>query len=211
MLKNETNLTYKSIVSMELYEMTLSNLDSDLGVKAISVVDSPAIEMDFVALNEAKQLIELAEIDKEKKLLLGACLIPNKPILRIDQKTGKEFYIYFSSDTIRQISERFLKKGNQNNTTLQHKTMLEGVSVVESWIVENPEKDKSSLYNMSLPIGTWCVAMKCAYDEVYQLAKQGKIKGFSIEGYFNNKPELNLKDLTEKQLDEYINELENIL
>ena len=47
MLKNETNLTYKSIVSMELYEMTLSNLDSDLGVKAISVVDSPAIEMDF--------------------------------------------------------------------------------------------------------------------------------------------------------------------
>ena len=211
MLKNETNLTYKSIVSMELYEMTLSNLDSDLGVKAISVVDSPAIEMDFVALNEAKQLIELAEIDKEKKLLLGACLVPNKPILRIDQETGKEFYIYFSSDTIRQISERFLKKGNQNNTTLQHKTMLEGVSVVESWIVENPEKDKSSLYNMSLPIGTWCVSMKCDNDEVYQLAKQGKIKGFSIEGYFNNKPELNLKDLTEKQLDEYINELENIL
>ena len=211
MLKNETNLTYKSIVSMELYEMTLSNLDSDLGVKAISVVDSPAIEMDFVALNEAKQLIELAEIDKEKKLLLGACLVPNKPILRIDQETGKEFYIYFSSDTIRQISERFLKKGNQNNTTLQHKTMLEGVSVVESWIVENPEKDKSSLYNMSLPIGTWCVSMKCDNDEVYQLAKQVKIKGFSIEGYFNNKPELNLKDLTEKQLDEYINELKNIL
>jgi hypothetical protein len=196
---------------MELYEMTLSNLDSDLGVKAISVVDSPAIEMDFVALNEAKQIIELAEIDKEKKLLLGACLVPNKPILRIDQETGKEFYIYFSSDTIRQISERFLKKGNQNNTTLQHKTMLEGVSVVESWIVESPEKDKSSLYNMSLPIGTWCVSMKCDNDEVYQLAKQGKIKGFSIEGYFNNKPELNLKDLSEKQLDEYINELADIL
>lgn len=189
---------------MEVYEMTLSELDTDLGVNAISVVENPAIEMDFIALNSDKKYIELAEVDQEKHILLGACLIPNKPILRVDDE-GKECYIFFKEKTIEEISQRFLKLGNQNNSTLRHKTKLNGVSVVESWIVEDPQKDKSAIYGMDLPVGTWCVSMKCDNKEVYNLAKEGKIKGFSIEGYFNNSP-LKRKD----KLQEYIDELEQL-
>ncbi len=190
-------------MSLEIYEMTLSEVDNELGVNAISVVESSAIESDFVALNNHKEHIELAEVSKEKRLLLGALLIPNKPILRVNPKTNKEYYIFFKEDTIAKISQRFLKLGNQSNATLQHKEKVNGVFLVESWIVEDTQKDKSSIYGMKLPKGTWCGAMLCDNEEIYNLAKEGKIKGFSIEGYFNNQKRFSEEKFL-KELDELL-------
>ena len=168
---------------MELVEMIIDNLDEN-GVDAISVVESPAIESNFVALSSE---VKLAEVDKEKKILMGAVLIPNKPIYRRGENGNDDYYIYFSKDTIRKASEVFFKKGNQSESTLEHNSKLEGMTIVESWIVEDSEKDKSALYGLDAPVGTWVASVKVDNDEVYQLAKQGKIKGFSIEGFFANK------------------------
>ena len=93
---------------MRIVELILDEEQEDAGIEAISIVESPAIESDFVALNSEE--IKLAEIDKEKKILLGALLIPNKPIYRKGDE-GEEYYIFFSKDTIVKASQMFLKNG----------------------------------------------------------------------------------------------------
>ena len=180
---------------MRIIELILDEEQEDAGVEAISIVESPAIEEDFVALKSNE--IKLAEISKDKKLLMGALLVPNKPIYR---KAGKdEYYIYFSKDTISKASQLYLKNGNQNNSTLEHQHELNGLTLVESWIVEDKIKDKSNLYNLNVPVGTWMGTVKVNNDEVWnEYVKTNKVKGFSIEGYFADKMESPNESVEEK-------------
>ena len=170
---------------MNIVELVIDENDDVSGIEAISVVESPAIEEDFIALKN--QEFKLAEVDKEKRILMGAALVPNKPIYR--RSGDNEYYIYFSKDTVRKASELFFIRGNQNNSTLEHNMPLTGLTAVESWIVEG-EKDKTRHYNLDVPIGTWMVSMKVHNDDVWNnYVKTGKVKGFSIEGYFADKLE----------------------
>ena len=190
---------------MKLIELILDD-DEAIGVEAISVVENPAIESDFIALSN--QEIKLAEINKEKRLLMGALLIPNKPIYR---KSGKEeYHIFFSKDTITRASQMYLQNGNQSNSTLEHDSQLKGLTLVESWIVEDKQKDKTALYGLDVPVGTWMGSVKVDNDEIWNsYVKTGKVKGFSIEGYFADKIE---KPKSELSADEkIINELIELL
>ena len=168
---------------MNIVELIIDENDDVSGIEAISIVQHGAIEEDFIALK--KEEYKLAEVDKEKRILMGAALVPNKPIYR---KSGEEeYYIYFSSATVRKASELFFIRGNQNNSTLEHNLPLTGLTAVESWIVES-EKDKTRHYGLDVPVGTWMVSMKVLNDEVWNdYVKTGKVKGFSIEGYFADK------------------------
>ena len=170
---------------MRIVELIIDE-EQEVGIEAISVVENPAIEEDFVALKS--QEFKLAEVDKEKRILLGALLVPNKPIYR---RNGKdEYYIYFSKDTVLKASQMFLQQGKQNNSTLEHQHKLNCLSLVESWIVENPKMDKTKLYGMELPQGTWVGAVKVNNEQVWnEFVKTGRVKGFSIEGYFADKME----------------------
>jgi len=171
---------------MKIVELVLDEEQEESGIDAISIVESPAIESDFVALKQEE--IKLAEIDKEKKILLGALLIPNKPIYRSGEEG--EYYIFFSKDTIVKASQMYLKNGYQNNSTLEHKEALNGLTLVESWIVESETQDKSRKYGLNVPVGTWMGAVKVNNDEIWQeYVKTNKVKGFSIEGYFADKME----------------------
>ena len=98
----------------------------------------------------------------------------------------------------------YLRNGYQNNSTLEHNENLKGLTLVESWIVEDKAKDKTALYGLDVPVGTWMGSVKCDNDEVYQMAKDGVVKGFSIEGYFADKLEKPKAELSadEKQLEE---------
>tara|TARA_R100001198_G_C5237929_1_gene215532 strand:+ start:122 stop:1291 length:1170 start_codon:yes stop_codon:yes gene_type:complete len=178
---------------MRIVELILDE-DQDIGIEAISVVENPAIEEDFIALKS--QEFKLAEVDKEKRILMGALLIPNKPIYR---RNGEdEYYIYFSKDTVLKASQMYLMQGKQNNSTLEHQYEINGLSLVESWIVEDKVHDKSVKYGMDLPLGTWVGAVKVNNDKIWtEFVKTGKVKGFSIEGYFADKmerPKESIKD-----------------
>ena len=171
---------------MRIVELILDEEMEDSGVEAISIVESPAIESDFVALNN--QEIKLAEISKEKKILMGALLIPNKPIYRNGE--DGEYYIFFSKDTIAKASQMYLRNGYQNNSTLEHDKTLSGLTLVESWLVEDEVQDKSRKYGLNAPVGTWMGSVKVNNEDVWNdYVKTGKVKGFSIEGYFADKME----------------------
>ena len=186
---------------MDIIELFIDEEDEVSGIEAVSIVESPAIESDFIALKN--QEFKFAEVNKEKRILMGAALIPNKPIYRKNDEN--EYYIYFSKDTVRKASELFFIRGNQNNSTLEHNVPLTGLTAVESWIVED-EKDKTRFYGLDVPIGTWMLSMKVQNDDVWNdYVKSGKVKGFSIEGYFASKLERTneqKKDMSKEEIAE---------
>ena len=197
---------------MRIVELILDEDQEEGGIEAISIVESPAIESDFVALES--QEIKLATVDKEKRILLGALLIPNKPIFR----TGDEgdYYIFFSKDTIVKASQMYLRNGNQNNSTLEHDQALKGLTLVESWIVESETEDKSRMYGLNTPIGTWMGSVKVNNEDVWQeYVETNKVRGFSIEGYFSDRMETKEKtkeDMSEEKIaEQLLGKIENIV
>ena len=177
---------------MRIQELIIDEEKEESGVFAISFVEHPAIEADFIYLNKEHEE-KFAEVEKEKRLVMGAALIPNKMIYRKDKEKDDEYNIYFSRDTIRKISEKYMKQKYQKEATLEHQLKVDGATVVERWIVEDPKKDKSAAYGLEVPKGTWMVTFKVDNEELWNdFVKTGKVKGFSIEGIFEDKSEENL-------------------
>jgi len=173
---------------MRIVELILDDQQLASGIDAISIVEAPAIESNFIALKSHE--IKFAQVDAEKRILMGPVLIPDKPIYRKQVMNGEmqEFYVYFSKNTVSRASQMFLMKGNQGKATLEHDMALQGICMVESWIKEDMEKDKSAIYGMNDPIGTWMGCLKVTNDEIWNdYVKTGRVKGFSIEGYFADK------------------------
>lgn len=192
---------------MEGLETFVMKFNKDTtGVYGISLVNDPAMEGMFVALNKQMQ-VSLKTIDEEKRIVLGAVLVPDKLIYR--NQNGKKFNITFPKETILQASQLFLKNQHQKSSTVEHDTdrIILDVCVVESWIKESEIADKSVLYKLSEPVGTWYVAMKIDNDNIWNdYIKTGKLKGFSIDGFFdaekinlntNNNMEVTLKSITD--------------
>lgn len=153
------------------------------GIEAISFVNEPAIEENWVALS--KQRVEFKSIDDEKRIVVGLALVPDKEIYR--RKGDYEFNVIFSKDTVRKASHLYLKSLKNNEATLEHEKKATGLSVVESWIVEDVKNDKANLYNLNAVEGAWCVIMKVDDDAVWKDVKAGTYQGFSIEGIFSDR------------------------
>ena len=169
---------------MRIVELILDDDQMAEGISAISIVESPAIESNFIALKN--HAVQFATVDTDKRILMGPALIPNKPIYR--NQDGEEFYVYFSKATIEKASQLYLKNGNQSKATLEHEISINGLTLVESWLKIDEQHDKSAAYGLNDPVGTWYVAMKVDNAEIWdEYVKTGKVKGFSIEGFFADK------------------------
>lgn len=195
---------------METYEVLFKEGETT-GVYGISLVNDPAMESLFIALSKEEPL-QLKSVDTEKRIVMGAVLIPNKPVYR--NQNGKEFNIVFPEETIRLASEAFLKNGHQKSSTLEHdiEAKLSGVSIVESWLVEDPKNDKANVYGFDLPKGSWMASMKIDNEEIWNdFVKTGKVKGFSIDGFFDLE-QVNLKsELNMSEQKSFIDEVKQII
>lgn len=170
----------------DIVELIVDEENEALAIDAISLVTDPAIEQDFVYFNKQHNLT-LAKVDEEKRLLVSPALIPYKQIYRYDASKDKDYYVFFTEETVRKAAEAYMKHQNTNNATVQHEEKVTGVHTIESWIVQDENKDKSNLYGYNLPKGTWFVTMKVLNDKVWERIKNGELKGLSIEGYFVDK------------------------
>ena len=170
---------------MEVIELIIDEERELSGVEAISIVEHPAIEENFVALSHQKEY-HFKTIDTEKREIIGALLIPDKQIYRRDG--DKEYYVYFSKETIRKARELYAQRGYQNNATYEHREDVNGLTLVESWIIDDAKNDKTNMYNMNLPEGSWVGTIKVNNPVIWEdFVKTGQVKGFSIEGYFIDK------------------------
>ena len=172
-----------------IVELVIDDSNESLAIDAISLVTAPAIEENMVYMSRAKNNLTLAKIDTEKQEIISPALIPDKNIYRYDADTDSDYYVYFSKDTVKKCAYSYLKNNNHHKATYQHQDRVSGVLTVESWIIEDPKLDKSSLYGYNLPKGTWMVKMSITNSDLWDKVKSGDIKGLSIEGFFTSKYE----------------------
>ena len=168
---------------------------------AVSMVESPAIESDFVALSKDEEdKVQVFLESEERHMVYGAALIPNKDIYRNNGE--QEFYINFTEESIVKMSQDFMKNYRQNEVTLDHEEMANDITIVESWLVEDPYKDKANALGINVPKGTWMIGMKVNQIDVWDRVKNGELKGFSVESMISleefSKNENNMIDTNEE-------------
>tara|TARA_R110002020_G_scaffold240290_5_gene453064 strand:+ start:728 stop:1342 length:615 start_codon:yes stop_codon:yes gene_type:complete len=192
----------------KIVELVIEDDSEALAIDAISLVSAPAIETDFVFFGKEKENLTFAKVDEDKRMLVSPALIPNKQIYRYDANKDQEYYVYFSPKTVQKASELYLRHNNHHKATYEHQERVAGVLTIESWIIEDPKKDKSTLYGFSLPKGTWMVKMRIENEELWKKIKSGELKGLSIEGYFIDKMEKMSEDTpTDAEILSALNEI----
>jgi hypothetical protein len=130
--------------------------------------------------------------NNEQRLVVGPAMVPEKMIIRRNEITGEIYYVYFTAETIKKLQQKFMMDKLLDKANIEHqRKFLRGVDVVESWIVEDPEKDKQQVFGMSYPKGTWMIIMKVNDDMTWKKVKDGELKGFSVQGYFLEKAKFN--------------------
>ena len=185
--------------------------NQDLAIDCISLVSEPAIQVDFVFMNKQKNNLTLSKIDEHKRQIISPALIPDKTIYRFDAQTNSEYFVYFSKATVAQASVLYLKNNNHHKATAQHEERVGGILTVESWLVEDTEKDKSALYGFKMPVGTWMVKLQVDNLEVWNRVLSGELKGLSIEGFFVDKLEKMSKKIEGPTDQELLTALADIL
>lgn len=173
---------------LDLYELVIDETMDD-EVFALSLVSQPAIQSNFTYLNkDGKQVeIKFKAVDGEQHLIVGPILIPDMKILRQDSPNEKPYEVFFSKDTVKQAAQKYLADNHSNDITLEHNGAIDGVSLVESWIVDSSLYDKSKMYGLSLRPGTWAGIFKVNNQDIWDnYVKTGEVKGISLEGVFSH-------------------------
>ena len=160
----------------------------------ISMVSEPAIEVDYVALAKQDEEVDVKLSSDERHICYGPALIPNKDIYRNNGE--QEFYINFTEDSITKMSQEFMKDYRQHEINLQHEENVDEVYVCESWLVEDPYKDKANALGFNVPKNTWMVGLKVNNIDTWERVKSGELRGFSVESAirleeFNNQEKNN--------------------
>ena len=169
------------IISMDIKKIKKYKVGIDSETEAISMVTEPAIESDFVFLSKDKAIVKEAFSNDEKHMVYGAVLRPDFPIYRNDGEN--EYYLEFTSESIERMARDYMMNYRQGNVTIQHEEYANEVFMVESWIKQDMDKDKSVSVGLdkSLPIGTWFCGFYVNNNDVWERIKSGELKGFSVE------------------------------
>ncbi len=172
---------------MRIFEFLINPEDESMGMKAISLVDKPAIESEFIAFNKQDKPKFVKFQDEKKYIVAGLALIPDKLIYRVDETTEEEYLGYFSAETIELIADKFMKEstsGTLKDVNLQHNPDSPvQAHLVESFILRTPEM-VAAVKAMGIEeavLGAWFVSYKFDSKEDYEKAVNGEFTGFSIE------------------------------
>jgi hypothetical protein len=173
---------------LPVYKLEINeNEESNVEVDFVALVDRPAIERSFLAFTEAKERMGFAIQDEDERIISGPLMLADTPIYRND--SSGEYYVVFSADTIKKIAQKYFKKGYQSNVNLMHDNgmVVEGVTMFESWLVDEKRGIKPMAGYEDVKNGSWFGSFKVENEEVWQLVKAGQVRGFSVEGIFNYK------------------------
>ena len=193
-------------MDLPVYKLQIdASQDSELQVDYVALVDKPAIEKDFIAFNESKPLQFF--VNEDRNIISGAAMLADVPIYRRDEQMG-EYFVVFDAPTIFQIVEKFFSKGFNQNFNLMHdpSAKLSGVTVFESFIVDKSRGIQPMVGFEDAKDGSWFMSAKVNNPEVWQMIKNGTVKGFSVEGIFSYKKSPISADQTLAKIMELLND-----
>ncbi len=178
----------------EILELIINEEDEDSGVEFISLVDQPATEKLWLKFNKQQPLNFKFKIqDEEKRIVSGYFMVADLPIPRLNDLNEK-FFVVFKKDTINKIVNKFFKQGYSNKINLMHDQVTDGVYVIESLIIDNERGSVAPKEFEKVPNGSWWGSMRVENDEVWQLVKDGQLRGFSVEGLFGQDKSRNIQE-----------------
>ena len=181
---------------MKKYELQYTKGED--GVFCMSLVENPATKTQLVMFDDESKLLQFQ--DDDKQIVYSVAMRPNMLIPRKDIN-GEPAMVFYTEETIANLQQNFFKKNHHNGATVNHDGKVrEDMYIFESWIVQDPEKDKATLLGMQVQKGDWVTAQKIENAEVWQDVKSGKLTGFSIEAYLepvliNNKVEMTKEEI----------------
>ena len=176
------------------------------GLQAIAFVDAPAIGLNYQAFAPHKFEI----INEEKRIVMGAAMIPDLPIYRRDERG--EYYAIFRKETIKSLVQKLFKENKHNNFNEQHNAfkILDGVYIYQSFITDQELGILAPKGFENVADGTWFIAAKVENDEAWSKVKEdGILKGFSVEGVFDLEP-YKFKKMNKLNLDSVISTLKSV-
>lgn len=188
-----------------LYEIVIDDYDNT-GIRLLSIVAEPAIEMMGMAFDNDQKVreFEFKEV-KDKQMIVGPAMIPDKKIMRKDDD-GNPYMVVFSKETISQMVSKFNANGSNRRINVDHSKQMVNAFVMENWIVEDPYYDKAKLYGFDVPVGTWMVCVKVEDDDFWKEEVRGSGKyGFSIEGLMGQKASKMSKE--EFKIEKFVDDL----
>lgn len=159
------------------------------GIRLVSLVDEPAIEMMGVAFNRHGATKDYQfKAAEDKQMIVGPAMVPNKKILRKNED-GEYYYNIFKPETILKLVQKFNSQGTNRRVNVDHSNRMVDAYIMENWIVEDPYYDKSKMYGFNVPTGTWMVCIKIEDAKFWKsdVKELGKF-GFSIEGVMGERP-----------------------
>jgi hypothetical protein len=182
---------------LPIFDIVLNEEDIKQGVGMISLVDDPAIGVNWIKLSNQKEIH--FKVDKERQMLYGPFLIPNMLIYRNDEVNG-EYYVRFSKEEIEKIATKFNEDLNNKNINLMHTNEKVDAFVAQNWLIES-DQDKSKGLGFDLPEGTWFGGVKVKDLEFWkEKVKSDEVKGFSVEILADLKLALKNKNKQMKEL-----------
>jgi hypothetical protein len=176
------------------------------GLQAIAFVDAPAIGLNYQAFAPHKFEV----INEEKRIVMGAAMIPDLPIYRRDERG--EYYAIFRKETIKALVQKLFKENKHNNFNEQHNAfkILDGVYIYQSFITDKELGILPPQGFENVADGTWFIAAKVENDEAWSKVKEdGILKGFSVEGVFDLEP-YKFKKMNKLNLDSVISTLKSV-
>jgi hypothetical protein len=195
---------------LAIYELRIDTEDESLvEVDFVSLVDKPAIGRSFLAFAD-QQKVNFAIQDEDERIISGPLMLADSPIYRNDDRG--EYYVTFTKDTIKQIAQKFFRKGYQNNVNLMHDDgqMLTGLTMFESFITDEKRGIRPMKAFADVPDGSWFGSFKVDNEGAWNLIKDGKVKGFSIEGVFNYKRHESIDEKSEKLWSQIVDLLKSV-
>lgn len=168
--------------SLPIYEVTIDDSNEETGVHFISLVENPAIEIDFYAFSAETDLFQFKQVGDQQKLI-GPFIVPDLLIFRSDETHGN-YYMKFSKEIIQTLADRFNEQSKSKNVNVEHLPESKiNAFLSENWIIEDSKSDKINKYGFKdLPVGTWAGIVKIQDKAFWQeFIKTGNIKAFSIE------------------------------
>lgn len=161
-------------MKLPIYNIVLGDAQ---GLTKMSLVEYPAVETDFLAFDKQEPM--KFSLDEEQHIVFGCALRANFPIYRYDDRMG-EYYVVFSTDTIKQLYEKFMKEGKTSCVNLQHTEDTDGVYMIQSFLKNTPAGLSPKGFE-DVEDGSWFCAYKVENEDVWNDVKEGKFKGFSVE------------------------------
>lgn len=182
---------------MKKYELKYTKGED--GVFCMSTVENPATKTQLVMFDDELTAMEFQ--DDEKRVIYSVAMRPNMLIPRKDIN-GEPAMVFYSEETVNDLQQNFFKNNSHNGATINHdKNVRKDMYAFESWIVQDPEKDKATSLGLQVQKGDWVLAQKVDNPEVWEDIKKGKLTGFSIEAYLE--PVLTQKEIemTQEEVD----------